>query len=249
MKRGLKLEAVAVIGYKARVWNQVGTQSGQDAAAPQPGQLLVHEIYRSIQGESTSAGLPCVFVRLTACMARCSWCDTPHYFKEGTSRPFEEVLQEVLAFDCPLVELTGGEPLLQPEAFRLMTMLPDAGETVLLETSGLIPINGVDSRVHIIMDLKCPDSGECENNNWDNLGLLKPTDEIKFVIASRRDFDWTQGTVRRYQLDRRFTVLLSAVFGLVQPVELAEWLLESELQARMQLQLHKYIWPPDARGV
>src|SRR5262249_53348926 len=119
-----------------------------------PGQLVVHEVYRSIQGESTFAGLPCVFVRLTACMARCSWCDTPHAFKEGIPRPLEEVLREILAFDCPLVELTGGEPLLQLEAFRLMTMLADAGKTVLLETSGLIPIEGVDARVHIIMDLK-----------------------------------------------------------------------------------------------
>jgi 7-carboxy-7-deazaguanine synthase len=213
------------------------------------GQLLVHEIYRSIQGESTFAGLPCVFVRLTTCMARCSWCDTPHAFREGTARPLEGALKEVLAFGCPLVELTGGEPLLQPEAFRLMTMLADAGKTVLLETSGLIPIEGVDPRVHIVMDLKCPDSGECENNRWDNLALLKPTDQIKFVIASRRDFDWTVDTIRRHRLDSRFTVLLSAALGSVQPVELVGWLLESRLQVRMQLQLHKYIWPPDARGV
>jgi 7-carboxy-7-deazaguanine synthase len=214
-----------------------------------PGQLVVHEVYRSIQGESTFAGLPCVFVRLTACMARCSWCDTPHAFKEGVQRPLEEVLQEVLTLDCPLVELTGGEPLLQPEAFRLMTLLADAGKTVLLETSGLISIEGVDPRVHVIMDLKCPDSGECANNDWDNLTHLKPTDQIKFVIASRRDFEWTVETIGQHQLDRRFTVLLSAVFDSVQPVELAGWLLGSRLQVRMQLQLHKYIWPPDARGV
>lgn len=214
-----------------------------------PGQLVIHEVYRSIQGESTFAGLPCVFVRLTACMARCSWCDTPHAFKEGVPRLLEEVLREVLAFDCPLVELTGGEPLLQPEAFRLMTLLADAGKTVLLETSGLISINGVDPRAHVIMDLKCPDSGECENNDWDNLSLLKPSDEIKFVIASRRDFDWTVDVIRRHGLDRRVTVLLSAVFNSVEPVELVGWLLESGLQVRMQLQLHKYIWAADARGV
>jgi 7-carboxy-7-deazaguanine synthase len=211
--------------------------------------LVVHEVYRSIQGESTFAGLPCVFLRLTACMARCSWCDTPHAFKEGTSRPVEEVFQEVVGFDCPLVELTGGEPLLQPEAFRLMTMLADAGKTVLLETSGLISIAGADPRVHVIMDLKCPDSGECENNDWDNLALLKLTDQVKFVIASRRDFDWTVDTIRRHHLESRFTVLLSAAFDSVPPVELVGWLLQSRLQVRMQLQLHKYIWPPDARGV
>ncbi len=214
-----------------------------------PGHLIVHEVYRSIQGESTFAGLPCVFVRLTACMARCSWCDTPHAFKEGVSRPLEDVLEQVLTFDCPLVELTGGEPLLQPESFDLMTMLADAGKTVLLETSGLVSIEGVDARIHVIMDLKCPDSGECENNDWNNLDLLKPTDEIKFVIASRRDFDWCIDTIRRHHLDRRFTLLLSAVFGSLHPVELAGWLLDTGLQVRMQLQLHKYIWPPDARGV
>jgi 7-carboxy-7-deazaguanine synthase len=214
-----------------------------------PGHLVVHEVYQSIQGESTFAGLPCVFVRLTACMARCTWCDTPHAFKEGVVRPLEEVLEQVLAFDCPLVELTGGEPLLQPEAFRLMTRLADAGKTVLLETSGLISLTGVDSRVHVIMDLKCPDSGECENNVWENLDLLKPTDQIKFVIASKRDFDWMLDIVRRYRLDQRFIVLSSAVFGRVTPLELSDWLLSSKLQVRMQLQLHKYIWDPAARGV
>ncbi len=213
------------------------------------GHLLVHEIYRSVQGESTFAGLPCVFVRLTACMARCSWCDTPHAFKEGSPLPLETVIDRVLAYGCPLVELTGGEPLLQPEAGALMTALADRGHTVLLETSGLVSIAGLDSRVHVIMDLKCPDSGECENNLWPNLELLKPSDQIKFVIASRRDFDWTVEVVRRHSLDRRFIVLVSGVFDRVRPVELVGWLLASGLQLRMQLQLHKYIWPPDARGV
>jgi 7-carboxy-7-deazaguanine synthase len=211
-----------------------------------PDQLVVHEVYRSLQGESTFAGLPCVFVRLTACLARCTWCDTPHAFKEGVRRPLAEVAAQVLAFGCPLVELTGGEPLLQPAAFRLVSDLADAGRTVLVETSGLVSVAGVDPRVHIIMDLKCPDSGECANNDWHNLELLKPGDQLKFVIASRRDFDWTAAVVRQHRLDRRFTVLLSAVFG---AVELAGWLLESGLQVRLQLQLHKYVWPPDARGV
>jgi 7-carboxy-7-deazaguanine synthase len=213
------------------------------------GQLLVHEIYRSVQGESTFAGLPCVFVRLTACSARCTWCDTPHAFREGTIRTQGDVLDQILAFDCPLVELTGREPLLQDEALDLMTALADAGKTVLLETSGVVSIRGVDPRVHVIMDLKCPDSGECGNNVWENLARLKPTDQIKFVIASRGDFDWTVETVRAHGLDRRFVVLLTAVFGRVTPRDLAEWLLASRLAVRMQLQLHKFIWEPNARGV
>lgn len=213
------------------------------------GHLLVHEIYRSIQGESTFAGLPCVFVRLTACMARCTWCDTPHAFKEGSLLSMEAVLRRVRSFACPLVELTGGEPLLQPESFSLMTALSNEGKTVLLETSGLISLEGVDSRVHVIMDLKCPDSGECENNCWANLNLLKPTDQIKFVIASRHDFEWMESTIREHRLDERFIVLISGVFGAVEPVELVEWLLASGLQVRMQLQLHKYIWNPNARSV
>jgi len=209
----------------------------------------VHEIYRSIQGESTFAGLPCVFVRLTGCSARCVWCDTPHAFKEGDPLSIDHVLTKVLSFGCPLVELTGGEPLLQEEALGLMARLANSGLTVLLETSGTVSIEGVDPRAHIIMDLKCPDSGECENNLWANLDLLKPSDQIKFVIASKRDFDWTEETIRCRDLGRRFTVLLSAVFGSVTPRELANWLLQSGLQVRFQLQLHKYIWDPRARGV
>jgi len=213
------------------------------------GQLLVHEVYRSIQGESTFAGLPCVFVRLTACSARCVWCDTPHAFNEGDSFSTDEVLEKVLSFGCPLVELTGGEPLLQVEALTLMTRLANSGLTVLLETSGTVSIEGVDPRAHIIMDLKCPDSGECENNLWANVDSLKPSDQIKFVIASKRDFDWTEETIRCRNLDRRFTVLVSAVFDSVTPHELASWLLQSGLQVRFQLQLHKYIWNPLSRGV
>ncbi len=211
------------------------------------GQLLVHEVYLSIQGESTFAGLPCVFVRLTTCLARCTWCDTPHAFKEGSLISLEALLQKVLAFECSLVELTGGEPLLQAEALPLMTALADNGRTVLLETSGLVSLAGVDPRVHIIMDLKCPDSGECENNHWSNLDLLKASDEIKFVIASKRDFDWAAAVIRQHSLERRFTVLVSAVFSSVRPVELVDWLLESKLHVRMQLQLHKYIWPAETR--
>jgi 7-carboxy-7-deazaguanine synthase len=214
-----------------------------------PGHLLVHEIYKSIQGESTFAGLPCVFIRLTACMARCSWCDTPHAFTEGNLHKLEAVIDAVRQFECPLAELTGGEPLLQPEAMPLMTALADSGHTVLLETSGLISVESVDRRVHIIMDLKCPDSGESENNLWSNLDLLKPSDQIKFVIASNRDFEWMVEVVKQHSLSTRFQVLVSGVFMAITAIELAEWLLNSNLNLRMQLQLHKHIWSPDARGV
>jgi 7-carboxy-7-deazaguanine synthase len=213
------------------------------------GQLLIHEIYRSIQGESTFAGLPCVFIRLAVCDARCIWCDTPHAFNQGSLHTPAEVLEQVVAFHCPLVEITGGEPLLQDEVFALMARLADRGMAVLLETSGAHDLSRVDQRVHIIMDLKCPDSGECEGNHWPNLDLLKPTDQIKFVVASRRDFEWTLQTIRVHDLDHRFHVLLSPVFGAVAPLDLAQWLLDSGLHLRMQLQLHKYIWDPQARGV
>src|SRR5215218_2540245 len=205
-----------------------------------PGRLLIHEIYRSLQGESTFAGLPCVFVRTTVCGQRCKWCDSPYAFAEGTELSVDEVLRRVRELDCPLVELTGGEPLLQPETRPLMTALADAGHTVLLETGGPEDVSDVDRRVHIIMDLKCPDSGECERNRWTNLDHLKPTDEIKFVIASERDFRWTAETVRTHRLDERFAVLLSAVFGRVTLGDLAAWLLDSRLNVRMQLQMHKY---------
>jgi 7-carboxy-7-deazaguanine synthase len=214
-----------------------------------PGRLLIHEIYRSLQGESTFAGLPCVFVRTAVCGQRCVWCDTPHAFTQGEELELDEVIRRVRNYGCPLVEITGGEPLLQPEVHPLMTALANAGLTILLETSGAEDVSPVDSRVHIIMDLKCPDSGECEQNQFSNLDHLKPTDEIKFVIASRRDFDWTVRTIREHQLDERFTVLLSPVFDRITLVDLAAWLLESGLNVRLQLQMHKYIWDPKARGV
>ncbi len=213
-----------------------------------PGELLIHEIYRSLQGESRYAGLPCVFIRTTGCSLRCTWCDTPHAFNKGERLPRTEVLAQALAYHTPLVEITGGEPLEQPDVLPLMTELCDAGKTVLLETSGALDIGPVDRRVHIIMDLKCPDSGECERNLWTNLEHLKPTDEIKFVIATARDWSWTEHTIRERNLDRRFEILVSGVYGL-DLSELASWVLASGLNIRMQLQLHKYIWDPTARGV
>jgi 7-carboxy-7-deazaguanine synthase len=214
------------------------------------GELLIHEIYESIQGESTFAGLPCVFVRCAVCDMRCKWCDTPHAFNQGERMARSLVREKTLAFSCPLVELTGGEPLLQPDVFPLMTELADAGKTVLLETSGGHDIAPVDRRVHIILDLKCPDSGESHRNRWSNLDILKPADQIKFVIASRRDWDWAEAVIREQKLDERFQCLMSTVFGSVEPVDLARWLLASGLhRVRLQLQLHKYIWNPNQRGV
>src|SRR5262249_55233702 len=188
------------------------------------GQLLIHEVYKSVQGESTFAGLPCVFVRLAVCNSRCVYCDTPHAFNQGRLRGLDDLLEEVRAYHCPLVEVTGGEPLLQAEVFPLMSRLADAGMVVLLETSGALDVGPVDPRVHVIMDLKCPDSGECAGNRWANLDVLKPTDQIKFVIASRRDWDWTAAAIREHRLDERFVCLVSAGFGAGEPGALGNWL-------------------------
>ena len=215
-----------------------------------PGELLIHEIYRSIQGESTFAGLPCVFVRLAVCDSRCSWCDTPHAFTRGELVTRADVRDRVLALNCPLVEITGGEPLLQADVYPLMTELADRGLTVLLETSGAHDVTPVDPRIHIILDLKCPDSGESHRNRWANLEVLKATDQIKFVIASQADWEWTERVIREHRLDNRFQCLVSGVFGAVEPVELVGWLLSSGLdRVRFQLQLHKYVWHPSMRGV
>jgi 7-carboxy-7-deazaguanine synthase len=211
--------------------------------------LLVHEIYRSVQGESTFAGLPCGFVRTTGCDLRCGWCDTPHAFAQGERLTRREVFDRALALDTPLVEITGGEPLLQPAVYPLMAALCDAGKTVLLETSGAHPTDDVDPRVRVILDVKCPASGEADRNHWPNLDRLRPTDEVKFVIADRGDWAFAERVIRRHRLDARAAVLVSGVFGAVPPRELVGWLLASRLNARFQVQLHKVVWEPTARGV
>jgi len=213
------------------------------------GSLVVHEIYRSVQGESTFAGLPCVFVRLTACHLRCRYCDTPHAFGQGDTLALDEVVARALDLGDRLVEVTGGEPLLQPEVFPLMTRLADAGRTVLLETSGAVDIGPVDRRVHVILDLKTPGSGEVEANIWSNLARLKPIDEVKFVVCARPDFDWAVAQVRAHHLTDRVPVLVSAASGQVNPTDLAAWVLETRLPLRLQVQLHKILWHPTARGV
>lgn len=213
------------------------------------GTLVIHEIYRSLQGESTFAGLPCVFIRLTACHLRCAYCDTPHAFHEGTTLAFDDVVERTLALGDPLVEITGGEPLLQPEVLPLMVRLADAGRTVLLETSGAVDIGSVDARVRIILDVKTPGSGEEPANVWSNLARLKPIDEVKFVVCDRADFDWSVARTREHALLERCPVLFSAAFGRVTPTELAAWILETNLPIRLQLQQHKILWDPVARGV
>ena len=212
--------------------------------------LTINEIFYSIQGESTFAGRPCVFVRLTACDLRCSWCDTPYAFHEGRKLSLDDVLAEVVQVDCPLVEVTGGEPLLQEEVYPLMQGLLDRGRTVLLETGGHRSTARVPEGVVTILDVKCPGSGESDHNDWSNLDRLRPHDEVKFVVGDRADYEYAREVIRRHGLDRRAAaVQLSPVHGVLEPRLLSEWVLADNLAARVQLQLHKYIWDPSTRGV
>ncbi len=212
--------------------------------------LTINEIFYSIQGESTYAGRPCLFVRLTACDLRCSWCDTPYAFYEGRKRSLDEVLAEVERADCPLVEVTGGEPLLQEDVYPLMQSLLDRGKTVLLETGGHRSTARVPAPVVTILDVKCPGSGEAEGNDWSNLERLRPHDEVKFVLRDRADYEFARDVIARFQLaGRAAAVHLSPVHGVLDPRELSAWVLADRLPARVQLQLHKFIWDPGTRGV
>ena len=212
--------------------------------------LTINEIFHSIQGESTFAGRPCVFVRLTACDLRCRWCDTPYAFHEGRKMTVDEVVADVEARGCPLVEVTGGEPLLQPDVYPLMQRLLDSGKTVLVETGGHRSIAQVPDGVVRIMDVKCPGSGESAKNDRSNLALLTRRDEVKFVIADRADYEFARETVTREGLvERCAAVLFSPVHGELDPRQLAEWVIADRLAVRVQLQLHKYIWSPTTRGV
>lgn len=212
--------------------------------------LTVNEIFHSVQGESSYAGRPCVFVRLTACDLRCSWCDTPYAFHEGTKQPLDNVLEQVEKLDCALVEVTGGEPLLQEDVYPLMQGLIDRGRTVLLETGGHRSTARVPEPVITILDVKCPGSGESAKNNWSNLERLRAHDEVKFVVKDRADYEYARDVIARYQLaSRAAAVHLSPVHGVMHPRTLSEWVLEDNLPVRVQLQLHKYIWDPATRGV
>jgi 7-carboxy-7-deazaguanine synthase len=212
--------------------------------------LTVNEIFYSIQGESTRAGEPCVFVRLTACDLRCSWCDTPYAFYEGRKMSIADVVAAVDRHGCPLVEITGGEPLLQEDVYPLMDRLLEDGRTVMLETGGHRPIARVPHAVVKIVDVKCPGSGEADRNDWNNLDRLARHDEVKFVIKDRADYEYARAVITRHDLPRRTAaILLSPVHGALEPKTLSEWMLEDRVPARLQLQLHKYIWTPDTRGV
>ena len=211
--------------------------------------IKINEIFHSIQGESSFAGLPCVFVRLTNCNLRCTYCDTEYAFYEGKDYSVEQIVKEVKNYNCKLVEVTGGEPLMQEEVHELMKTLCDNGYKVMLETGGSLTIKDVDKRIKIIMDLKCPSSGMMKKNLYENIDYLKSTDEVKFVIGDREDYDWSKEIVEKYLLIEKCTVLFSIVFDKLEPLTLAQWILEDKLDVRFQLQMHKYIWHPETKGV
>lgn len=212
--------------------------------------LKVNEIYCSIQGESSKAGLPCVFVRLTYCNLRCAYCDTEYAFYDGRELSHEEIINEVKKYNCNLVEITGGEPLVQmEECLALMKKLCDEGFEVMIETGGSLPIKNIDKRVMIIMDLKCPSSGMEKKNLYDNIDFLKQTDEVKFVIGDREDYEWSKQQIIIYSLTEKSNVLFSVVFDKLDPVTLVNWIIEDSLKVRFQLQMHKYIWHPQTKGV
>lgn len=212
--------------------------------------LTINEIFHSIQGESSRAGQLCVFVRLTACDLRCTWCDTPYAFHEGRKMSVDEVVAAVEAHGTPLVEITGGEPLLQEDVYPLMDALLARGRTVMLETGGHRPTTRVPAAVLKIVDVKCPASGEADKNDWSNLARLEPHDEVKFVIQDRADYEFACDVIARHELpSRAAAVLLSPVHGVLDPKTLAEWMLADRLPARLQVQLHKIIWTPSTRGV
>jgi len=211
--------------------------------------LRVNEIYHSIQGESSKSGLPCVFVRLTYCNLRCTYCDTEYAFYGGEDKSIEKILNEVKKYNCKLVEVTGGEPLVQKEALELMKRLCNEGFDVMLETGGSLPIKDIDERVLIIMDLKCPSSKMEKKNLYENINFLKPADELKFVIGNREDYDWSKKIISEYDLKDKSKILFSVVFGELEPVSLVNWIIEDKLDVRYQLQMHKYIWQPEEKGV
>lgn len=212
--------------------------------------VMVKEVYLSLQGESSHQGLLCAFVRLTGCHLRCSYCDSEFAFRGGTRRKNADVVAEILALNTPMVEVTGGEPLLQPGVYPLMESFLDAGLTVLLETSGAIDVREVPDRVHAIVDMKTPSSGEVTRNDYKNFDSMDSRDELKFVIGSREDYEWSRALIAEHGLVKRpFGMLFSTVFSTLSPQQLAQWIIDDRLPVRFQLQQHKYVWEPNARGV
>ena len=212
--------------------------------------LTINEIFYSIQGESTFAGRPCVFVRLTGCDLRCAWCDTAYAFDEGRAMTLGDIMAEVAMHQCSLVEITGGEPLLQRDVHELIQRLLAVGQTVLVETGGQIDVSTLDPAAIKIMDIKCPASGEAERTDWENISRLAPRDQVKFVITDRTDYEYARTVMARHRLAERCkTVLMSPTHGVLEPSTLASWILEDQLPVRLQLQMHKYIWGADRRGV
>ncbi len=211
--------------------------------------LKVNEIYYSIQGESSKAGLPCVFIRLTYCNLRCTYCDTEYAFYNGKDFSITGIIEQVKKYQCNLVEVTGGEPLFQEECYELLHQLCEEGFEVMLETGGSLPVKEVDKRVKIIMDLKCPSSGMIKKNLYENIDYLKPQDEVKFVIGNREDYEWSKEIINKFNLDKKCAVLISPVFGKIDFVDIVNWILSDNLNVRFQLQIHKFIWEPDRKGV
>ncbi|RPI17315.1 MAG: radical SAM protein [Ignavibacteriae bacterium] len=211
--------------------------------------LKINEIFYSIQGESTLMGRPCVFVRLTYCNLRCSYCDTEYAFYEGKEMTLDEIMAEIEQYNCKLVEITGGEPLIQLNVHKLMKELSDKDYLVMIETAGSLSIKTLDKRVKIIMDLKTPSSGMMDKNLYENIQYLKRIDEVKFVIGNRKDYDWSVEKIKEYDLLNKVTVLMSPVFNKIPNVDIAKWILDDRINVRFQLQMHKYIWDPLARGV
>jgi 7-carboxy-7-deazaguanine synthase len=239
---------ISHIARCARAGTEVFARIGM-AVAANGSSMRITEIYKSVQGESSFAGLPCVFVRTTGCDLRCRWCDSEFTFTGGAQMSVDEIVIRVRSLECPLVELTGGEPLLQPEICDLALKLCDEGYQVLIETGGHRDVSKLDPRVVRIMDLKCPASGESDRNLWSNLGHLRQQDEVKFVLADRADYEWARDVICKHALERRVKILLSTAYGKLDPKDVVEWMLQDKIHARFQLQAHKYIWPPMARGV
>ncbi len=211
--------------------------------------IQINEIYKSIQGESSYSGIPCIFIRFTYCNLRCSYCDTEYAFYEGKDMTIEEILEKVESLDCNLVEITGGEPLLQDGCIELIKNLEKRDHTVLLETGGALPINKVSSKTHIILDIKCPSSKMDDKNYWKNIKELKKTDEVKFVIGDKADYNWSKKIITKYDLTKKCSILMSPVYDKIKPRKIVEWILKDNLEVRFQLQIHKEIWDKNTIGV